>query len=296
MKIDTVARQLKECALLLRWNKPSGRMILLIPAGWSLWLTPNAPPEEKLLALIIAGGVFVSGVGCIANDLWDRHIDQKVSRTKNRPLAKGTIRSSTAFGLLVLLLLLSLLIVFSLPTASTKLCLSMALLALPIILIYPSAKRWFAFPQAILAICWGFAVLIPWAASESSLLGGIPLLCCWLATVLWTFGFDTVYAMADRNDDKRLGINSSALSLGSNSKMVVAISYALTSIFIATSANNAEVGWIFWPIWLIATIGMQLEISTLDVSRFSTSTFGRHFKNQAWLGALTLLGLVLGRL
>ena len=101
-----------------------------------------------------------------------------------------------------------------LPAAGRELSLKLAVLALPPILLYPSAKRWFPFPQAVLAICWGFAVLITWAAAAGSLDGGWPLWGCWLSTLLWTFGFDTVYAMADRRDDARIGVRSSALSLG----------------------------------------------------------------------------------
>ncbi len=296
MEISTISKNLYQWFLLLRWNKPSGRLILLIPAGWSLWLTPSAPPSWRIVALIITGGLFASGAGCIANDLWDQKFDRQVTRTKDRPLARGTISAPTAFGLLFVMLLFSFLIVIALPTSSFTLCLGIALLALPIILIYPSAKRWFAYPQAILAICWGFAVLIPWAASESSLFGGIPILSCWGATVLWTFGFDTVYAMADSIDDKAIGLKSSVLTLGNNTKRIVTISYALTCFFLAIGAYVAGVTWVFWPLWVIATLGMQQEIRTINRSGFPISIFGRHFKNQVWLGGLLLLGLILGRM
>jgi 4-hydroxybenzoate polyprenyltransferase len=188
---------------LLRWDKPSGRLILLIPAGWSLWLLPAAPPPAALVGWIVLGGLAVSGAGCIANDLWDRRIDPLVERTRNRPLASGRIHVASAVGLLLLCLLAALAVVLiGLPAAHRGLCLALAIAALPPVLLYPSAKRWFAFPQAVLALCWGFAVLIPWAAASGDLrAGGWPLLATWLATLLWTFGFDTVYAMADRPDD-----------------------------------------------------------------------------------------------
>ncbi|MFL0784920.1 MAG: UbiA family prenyltransferase, partial [Prochlorococcus sp.] len=123
MTSRSASNSLRQWLELLRWHKPSGRLILLIPAGWSLWLTPNAPPTAELISLIAIGGLMVSGAGCIANDLWDRRIDRQVERTRQRPLAKGSIRISTAVGLLLLLLLLSLLVVVSLPTASRGLCL-----------------------------------------------------------------------------------------------------------------------------------------------------------------------------
>ncbi|HGY5532373.1 MAG TPA: 4-hydroxybenzoate polyprenyltransferase, partial [Prochlorococcus sp.] len=241
-------------------------------------------------------GLMVSGAGCIANDLWDRRIDRQVERTRQRPLAKGSIRISTAVGLLLLLLLLSLLVVVSLPTASRGLCLGLAVLALPPILLYPSAKRWFAYPQAVLALCWGFAVLIPWAASQANLSGGWPLIGCWLATLMWTFGFDTVYAMADRRDDANLALKSSALSLGSNALKTVALSYALACTVLATAAVSAGVSWTFWPFWLIASIGMQKETWALRGSNQPMTTYGQHFQHQVLLGAMLLIGLILGRI
>lgn len=296
MTSRSASNSLRQWLELLRWHKPSGRLILLIPAGWSLWLIPNAPPTAELISLIAIGGLMVSGAGCIANDLWDRRIDRLVERTRQRPLAKGSIRISTAVGLLLLLLLLSLLVVVSLPTASRGLCLGLAVLALPPILLYPSAKRWFAYPQAVLALCWGFAVLIPWAASQANLSGGWPLIGCWLATLMWTFGFDTVYAMADRRDDANLALKSSALSLGSNALKTVALSYALACTVLATAAVSAGVSWTFWPFWLIASIGMQKETWALRGSNQPMTTYGQHFQHQVLLGAMLLIGLILGRI
>ena len=281
---------------LLRWNKPSGRLILLIPSGWSLWLTPSAPPSAFIFAIIIAGGIFVSGAGCIANDIWDRGFDQKVKRTQERPLAKGTISLKTAWILLFLFLFLSLFIVFLLPIESRNLTLQLSLFSLPLILCYPSAKRWFKYPQLILSICWGFSVLITWAASQSNLSGGISLLFCWLATVFWTFGFDTVYAMADEIDDKRIGLNSSALSLGKMSINIVSFCYFLSSFSLCIAALNSGLGWIFWPFWLISTCGMQREVVLLRKRPKGIKASGIHFKNQVKLGSLLLLGMVLSKI
>jgi len=281
---------------LLRWNKPSGRLILLIPAGWSLWLSPTGSPSLIVLGLIILGGLFVSGAGCIANDIWDRQFDKKVTRTKERPLANGSVSLKTAWILLTSMLFFSLCIVLSIPADSRNLCLQLAFLSLPFILLYPSAKRWFKYPQLILSICWGFSVLIPWAASESSLAGGITLLCCWLATIFWTFGFDTVYAMADEIDDKAIGLNSSAISLGRKSIKIVSFCYFLTSFLLAIAAFKANLSLIFWPFWLISTLGMQREVFLLSSRSKSIKTSGLHFSNQVRIGSLFLLGMILSKL
>jgi 4-hydroxybenzoate polyprenyltransferase len=272
---------------LLRWHKPNGRLILLIPAGWALWLVPQAPPPAALVGWIVLGGLAVSGAGCVANDLWDRHIDPQVERTRERPLASGRVGVASALVLLALCLLLALVVVLALPSTSRNLCLLLALLALPPVLLYPSAKRWFPLPQLVLALCWGFAVLIPWAAATGSLSGGWPLAMVWLATLAWSFGFDTVYAMADRRDDAALGLRSSALTLGKRAALAVALSYGLTAAALGMAAALQGVGVIFWPLWAVAALAMQREARRLD---------GGHFGRQVRLGALLLLALVLGGL
>jgi len=281
---------------LLRWNKPSGRLILLIPAGWSLWLTPTAPPSLFILGLMILGGLFVSGAGCIANDIWDRQFDKKVTRTKGRPLANGNVSLKSAWILLILLLVLSLYIVLSIPKDSRDLCLQLASLSLPFIFLYPSAKRWFKYPQILLSICWGFSVLIPWAASESSLEGGVPLLFCWLGTIFWTFGFDTVYAMADEIDDIAIGLNSSAIALGKKSIKTVSFCYFICSFSLAIAAIKANLGLIYWPFWLISTLGMQREVFLLSTRKKGIKTSGLHFINQVRISSLLLLGMILSKI
>ncbi|MEB3266559.1 MAG: 4-hydroxybenzoate polyprenyltransferase [Cyanobacteriota bacterium] len=279
---------------LLRWHKPSGRLILLIPAGWALWLLPTAPPPTTLVALVVLGGLAVSGAGCIANDLWDRRIDPLVERTRHRPLADGRVRVGSALLLLLLCLGLALAVVLALPANGRNLSLALALAGLPLVLLYPSAKRWFAWPQAVLALCWGFAVLIPWAAATGSLAGGWPLSLLWLATVVWTFGFDTVYAMSDRDDDRQLGVRSSALSLGDAAPTVVAGCYGLTVLALALAAALRGLAWPFWPLWALAAAGMLREAMLLRQPQLSRSIYGRHFGRQVKLGGLLLLALVLG--
>ena len=279
---------------LLRWHKPSGRLILLIPAGWALWLNPAAPPSPLLLGWIVLGGLAVSGAGCIANDLWDRRIDPLVERTRQRPLATAAVSVPMAVVLLLLCLLASLAVLLALPAPNRGLCIALALATLPPVLLYPSAKRWFPYPQLVLALCWGFAVLIPWAAASGSLAGGWPLLLVWLATLAWTFGFDTVYAMSDRDDDRRLGVRSSALSLGQAAPAVVVGCYALTAAALAGAALLRGLGGpFFWLAWAIASAGMLREALQLRRPDLPRSAFGLHFSRQVQLGALLLLGLIL---
>jgi len=280
---------------LVRWHKPSGRLILLIPAGWSLWLSPAAPPPPALVGWIVIGGLAVSAAGCIANDLWDRRIDPRVERTRGRPLASGRVSVPEALLLLLLCLLIALaVVVWGLPSGGRPLCLLLALAALPPVLLYPSAKRWFPYPQLVLAFCWGFAVLIPWAAATGSLAGGWPLLLTWLATVLWTFGFDTVYAMADLDDDRAIGVRSSALSLGRQAPLVVTLCYGGTALALGLAAGLRGLAPLGWLLGGIAAAGMLREGWTLRRPGLGAAGYGRHFGHQVRLGALLLLALVLG--
>ena len=277
----------------LRWNKPTGRLILLIPAGWSLYLTPESNPSFLMLLKITIGGLLVSGLGCVANDIWDKRIDQKVLRTKNRPLAANKIETKTAYLILIFLTLCSFLLTLSLPENGRLLSILLAFFALPLILIYPSAKRWFKYPQLILSICWGFAVIIPWAANEGNI-KSIVLLFCWLATIFWTFGFDTVYALADKKYDIEIGVNSSAVNLASNTKKTIHICYFLTSGFLSLCALINELNFIFWPIWLITSILMQKDVLKIfPESKQSIKRISNHFKNQSIYGGLILLGFII---
>ena len=265
---------------------------MLIPAGWSLYLTPGSNPSFHMLLRITIGGLLVSGLGCIANDIWDKRIDQKVLRTKNRPLAANKIGTKSAYLILIFLIICSFFLTFSLPDNGRLLSISLAFLALPLILIYPSAKRWFKYPQVILSLCWGFAVLIPWAASEGNI-KSIVLLFCWLATIVWTFGFDTVYALADKKYDLEIGVNSSAVNLASNTKITIQICYFLTSAFLALCALINQLNMIFWPIWLMTAFLMQKDILKIfPESKQTIKRIGNHFKNQSIYGGLILLGFI----
>ena len=293
MQIKNLKLKLYVLFELLRWNKPTGRIILLIPAGWSLFLTPGSNLTIFLFFKIILGGLLVSGLGCVANDIWDKNIDQKVLRTKSRPLAASKIELKTAYLTLFILILFSFLITLSLPEKGRILSISLALLALPLILIYPSAKRWFKYPQLILSFCWGFAVLIPWAAIEGNLKSFV-LLFCWLSTIFWTFGFDTVYALADKKYDIKIGVNSSALSLQNDTKASIQICYFLTSFFLAICGILNQLNFIFWLIWLVTSFLMQKDIlKVFPEKKQSIKRIGYHFKNQSIYGGAILLGIVM---
>ncbi|MGK7891529.1 MAG: 4-hydroxybenzoate octaprenyltransferase, partial [Leptolyngbyaceae cyanobacterium] len=220
---------------LLRWNKPAGRLILMIPALWAIFLAAHSQvagqwPDWLLIGVVILGSITTSAAGCVINDLWDRNIDPNVERTRDRPLAARALTVKTGIGVAFIAMLCAAGLAFYLTPLSFWLCVA----AVPVIVLYPLAKRVFPIPQLVLSIAWGFAVLISWTAVTAD----ITAITWWLwgAVVMWTMGFDTVYAMADREDDIKVGVNSSARFFGKR------VAEAVLAFFVATAILLAKVG------------------------------------------------------
>lgn len=275
---------------LLRWDKPAGRLILMIPALWALFLAAEGRPELPLLGVIILGSLATSAAGCVINDLWDRDIDPKVERTKTRPLASSTLTVKTGIIIAFIALACAAVFAFYLNTFTFLLCVA----AVPVIVCYPLAKRFFPIPQLVLSLAWGFAVLISWSAVTGDLNTSTWLL--WGATVFWTLGFDTVYAMSDREDDAKIGINSSALFFGDYSAFAVGVFFALTAGLFAYLGVLIELTLGFWVSWGIAVMGWIWQFSRLVQPDVDKSVYGAIFRQNVWLGFILLFGMVAGLL
>ncbi|MGK7912952.1 MAG: UbiA family prenyltransferase, partial [Synechococcus sp.] len=217
---------------LLRWDKPAGRLILMVPALWGAVLAARGTPPISLIAIIIVGTLATSAAGCVVNDIWDRNLDGRVERTKTRPLASK--RLSLTVGAVVGVV--GLLCAFVLATFLNPVTFGLCAAAVPVIALYPGAKRVFPVPQLVLGIAWGFAVLICWTAVTGQV-DALPLwepamFFLWGATVLWTLGFDTVYALSDRDDDEKIGIQSSARFFGPLAPTAIGLFFVGAAIFL----------------------------------------------------------------
>jgi 4-hydroxybenzoate polyprenyltransferase len=281
---------------LLRWNKPEGRLILMIPALWAIFLAAEGNPPLPLVGVIVLGSLATSAGGCVINDLWDRDIDPQVERTRDRPLASRAL--SVKVGLVVALV--AFLCACGLALYLNPLTFWLCVAAVPVILLYPGAKRVFPVPQLVLAIAWGFAVLISWSAvscgtdaATTSCLGKTTWF-LWGATVLWTLGFDTIYAMSDREDDRRIGVNSSALFFGRFVAHAVGIFFAGTALLLGFEGIALHLNLAFWVSLAIA-IGLwfwqSYHLFQPDIPHTLYATF---FKQNVWIGFLLLLGMILG--
>lgn len=273
---------------LLRWDKPAGRLILMIPALWALFFASNGQPSPVLVGIIILGTLATSAAGCVINDLWDRNIDNQVERTKNRPLASRAL--SVKVGIIVFLIALSCAGGLAFFLNSLSFWLSVA--SVPIIIGYPLAKRFFPIPQLVLSIAWGFAVLISWTMVTGELSNNAWLL--WGATITWTLGFDTVYAMSDKTDDLKVGINSSAIFFGDLAADAVGLFFALTAGLLAYIGFVNGFNFFFGVTWVIAVImwvGQYIQLRQPDSESIN---YGQIFGQNVWIGFILLIGIILG--
>ena len=273
---------------LLRWDKPAGRLILMIPALWAVFLAGNGTPPLPLVGVIILGSLATSAAGCVINDLWDRDIDPKVERTRDRPLASRTLSVKVGIAIALVAFICAAILALYLNPLSFGLCVA----SVPVIICYPLAKRVFPIPQLVLSIAWGFAVLISWSALTANLIAPTWLL--WGATVLWTLGFDTVYAMSDREDDRKIGINSSALFFGDRAADAVGLFFAGTAILLAYLSIVMELQLSFWLAWVIAISGWIWQYTRLRQREIPKSVYGEIFHQNVWLGFILLAGMITG--
>ncbi|XGV96690.1 MAG: 4-hydroxybenzoate solanesyltransferase [Leptolyngbya sp. BL-A-14] len=281
---------------LLRWDKPEGRLILMVPALWAVVLAARGAPPLPLVGVVVLGSLATSAAGCVVNDLWDRDIDPKVQRTRSRPLAARTL--SVKVGIVTAIVAFG--CAWGLSLYLNPLTFWLCVAAVPVIVLYPLAKRLFPIPQLVLAIAWGFAVLISWsavscgaAAAPTPCLGTTTWL-LWGATVLWTLGFDIVYAMSDREDDRRIGIKSGALFFGPYVAHAVGLFYVGTVLCLWQLGLVMSLGTAFWITLAIATLLWIWQYYRLCQKNILHRTYAQLFKQNVAIGFVLLVGMILG--
>ncbi|MBD2452753.1 4-hydroxybenzoate solanesyltransferase [Nostoc sp. FACHB-87] len=273
---------------LLRWHKPEGRLILMIPALWAVVLAAAGQPPLPLVGVIVLGTLATSAAGCVVNDLWDKDIDPEVERTRDRPLASRALSIKVGIAVAIIALGCAAMLAFYLNPLSFWLSFA----AVPVILLYPGAKRVFPVPQLVLSIAWGFAVLISWSAVTQNL--SQPTWLLWGATILWTLGFDTVYAMSDRADDRRIGINSSALFFGDYAPDAIGIFFAGTILLLGWLGIEIHLHLAFWITLALASIGWIWQYWRLKQQDLPNAAYGEMFRQNVWIGFILLAGMIVG--
>lgn len=202
---------------LMRVASPIGYYLLLWPTLWALWLAAQGYPSGKIVLIFLAGVVIMRSAGDVINDIADRHFDGQVERTRNRPLAQKKISVVAAFVLFAFLCGLALLLVLCLNPLTQVL----AVIAVILAVLYPFAKRYTYYPQVVLGATWYFSILMAFSAE----LNQIPwsALLVYLTGIVWAVVYDTCYAMADREDDLKIGIKSTAILFGERDRVIIGL-------------------------------------------------------------------------
>lgn len=212
-----LVRRMGDFARLIRLDRPIGIWLLLWPELWALWIAAGGHPQRRLLGIFGAGTVLMRSAGCIINDLWDRNIDPHVKRTRARPLAARVIGPYEALLMFAALVGIAGALALQLNTFTLRL----AFVGLALTISYPLLKRFFPLPQLYLGLCFGWAVPMAFAATT----GEVPRV-GWLllvAAVLWAGVYDTMYAMTDRDDDLKIGVQSSAILFADLDRFMIGV-------------------------------------------------------------------------
>lgn len=282
-------RRLTRHAQLMRLNRPIGIGLLLWPTLWSLWIAarglPGAPtmPTVKLLVIFILGTVVMRSAGCVVNDLADRNIDPQVKRTKGRPLALRLLSPYEAVALFTALVLVALWLVLLLGTRTALYSIVGAALTVS----YPFAKRFFALPQFWLGAAFGWAIPLAFVAT----LGGVPRLgwLLFIVTVLWAGVYDTQYAMVDRDDDLKIGVQSTAIAFGDMDRLLIGVMQVMVLAGLAFTGHSLR---LHWPFWL--ALGAALLLFGYQQWLIRNRDRGQCFKaflNNNWVGLIILAGI-----
>ena len=270
---------------LLRLNKPIGIWLLLWPTLWALWVAGDGRPTGSVLLIFVIGTVVMRSAGCIINDIADRNIDPHVARTRDRPLATGEVSVTVATVMFVALMLVGLGLVLLLNTLTQVL----AVLGALVTVIYPFMKRMIAAPQFVLGVAFSWGVPMAFAAE----LDTIPRI-GWLlfvVTVVWVVLYDTQYAMADRPDDVKLGVKSTAILFGDLDKTFISgLQLLLLLGLILIGHSTGRGAWYLAGVAAAAVFMLYQQYLIRD--REPDRCFAA-FLNNAWLGLSVLVGLVL---
>ena len=262
----------------MRLDRPIGWWLLVLPSWWVILLQSISIIHSlQLILLFTIGAILMRGAGCVVNDLWDKDIDAKVARTKKRPIASGEISIKEAFTGLTIILIFSSLILFLLPLKSFIL----AIISLPLIVLYPLSKRFTKYPQFFLGLVFSWGVPLGWSATNTDL--NLEVVLLYLGTIAWVFAYDTIYSLQDVRDDIKIKINSTALTFGDNTKIAVGASYFIAFIFFI------NVSWSF--LWVsgvvLAGFHMIWQTQKLDINSQILSL--KLFKSNRDLGLILSL-------
>ena len=248
---------------LMRVDRPIGTWLLLFPCWWSLALasvTQSRPyPPPLYLALFAIGAFVMRGAGCAYNDYVDRDFDARVARTASRPIPSGQVTPAEALSLVVVLSLIGLGVLLQFNAYTVWL----GIASLAVVALYPFAKRFTYWPQFVLGLAFNWGALVGWSSVKGSL--ALPAGLLYVGSVLWTIGYDTIYAHQDREDDLIVGVKSTAIRLGEASPQWVAIFFAVALTLFAVAGHLAGAHLVYFLGLALATAHAIWQVRSLDI-------------------------------
>ncbi|MDP3618154.1 MAG: 4-hydroxybenzoate octaprenyltransferase [Ramlibacter sp.] len=271
---------------LIRWNRPAGWLLLLWPSLSALWIAAHGFPGWHLLAVFTIGTILMRSAGCCINDVADREFDRHVKRTAQRPVTSGRVSVKEAIALGAALALLA----FVLVLTTNKFTVAWSFAALAITVAYPYAKRFVSMPQAVLGVAFSFGIPMAFAAVQSR----IPL-AAWLlllGNLFWVVAYDTEYAMVDRDDDLKIGMKTSAITLGRADVAAVMTCY-VAFLAIWSGVLGSRIPWPVVAVTMAAAGGQVVWHYTMIRNRTREGCF-RAFRLNHWLGFTVFAGVAAG--
>jgi 4-hydroxybenzoate polyprenyltransferase len=286
---------------LIRWNRPAGWLLLLWPSLSALWVAAEGWPGWHLLSVFVLGTILMRSAGCCVNDVADRDFDRHVQRTAERPVTRGAVSVREALLLGAILALAA----FGLVLTTNPATMVWSFAGLAVTVIYPYAKRYVSMPQAVLGVAFSFGVPLAFVA-----VGGVSLtwqdltwqalsdvvpMKAWglmLFNLFWVLAYDTQYAMVDREDDLRIGMKTSAITLGRHDVSAIMAFYAVYLCGWYGLLASENLGW-HWQAALCLA-GLQAVWHFLLIMDRSREGCFRAFRLNHWLGATVFSGLVMG--
>ncbi len=278
--------KLAAIADLIRLQKQYGTALLLLPTLWSLFIVSGGRPEPQHLVIFILGSFLMRSAGCVVNDIADRRFDSQVARTRTRPLADGRLTVGEAVVVFTVLSLLA----FGLVLMLNAFTIALSVVALLLASVYPLVKRVSFFPQVFLGMAFGWGAVMAWASVEGTV--DVAPLLIFMANIMWSVAYDTMYALMDVEDDRRVGVKSTAIFFGRSVHLAVAVAYLVMFGFLYALGYTAGLGIIYHAGTTVALLFSLFIVWRVRKKGGSPEAAFRGFLDNLWVGALILLSIV----
>ncbi|HMS26448.1 MAG TPA: 4-hydroxybenzoate octaprenyltransferase [Burkholderiaceae bacterium] len=270
---------------LIRWDRPAGWLLLLWPTLSALWMAAGGFPGWHLLAVFVLGTIVMRSAGCCVNDVADKDFDKHVKRTAVRPVTRGAVGSKEALMVGAVLALVA----FAMVLTTNRNTVLWSFVAMAIALVYPFTKRFFSMPQAVLGVAFSFGIPMAFSAAQ----GAVPV-AAWLlllANLFWVLAYDTTYAMVDRDDDLKIGIQTSAITMGRFDVLIISLCYLFYISFMAVAGILYAYSAIYFIALAVAAV-LALWFIALIRERKREDCF-KAFRLNHWLGFTVFAGVAL---